>query len=279
MKNNINVENYPIIKNGLKPGKTSVIIACTHGNETCGVSAFDFLIPNLSIDSGTVIFCIGNPRALRENKRFVEMNLNRAFKNKKLLTPDEIQTYEYKRSEEIKLLLDKADALLDIHSSTNIPAEQFIICEPNSYFISDQLPFDKQISGFDEYEPGGTESYMNEKSKIGIGIECGQHNDPLSIDKAKESILIFLIAMGHIKGVNKIQNQERLKINFLYKNINKDFTLSRDFFDFEEIEKDTLIGYDGETPVFSPFKSKILFAHNYKNQTGQECFLLAELLN
>jgi len=279
VKENINIDNYPIIKSGIKSGKTSVIIACTHGNETCGIYAFNSLLTDLVIESGTVIFCIGNPRVLEKKDRFTEMNLNRAFKEKGLFTLEETQTYEYKRALEIKLLLDEADALLDIHSSKNIPAEQFIICESNNYFIADQLPFAKQISGFETYEPGGTEGYMNSKSKIGIGIECGQHDDPKSIDKAVESILSFLIAMGHINGINKIQKQERLRISFLYKNLNKDFTLSRNFIDFEEIEKNTLIGYDGTVPVFSPFKSKILFAHNYKNQVKQECFLLAEFIN
>ena len=278
MKENINIEDYPMIKKGAKPGKTSVIIACTHGNETCGIYAFNSLITDLVIESGIVIFCIGNPRALEKNERFTEMNLNRAFKEKELLTLEEMQTYEYERAQEIKLLLDDADALLDIHSSKNIPAEQFIICEPNNYFISDRLPFDKRISGFEEYEPGGTESYMNSRSKIGIGIECGQHDDPKSIDKATEAILSFLIAMEHIKGINKTQKQERLKISFLYKNINKDFILSRVFKDFEKIEKDTLIGHDGEIPVFSPFESKILFAHDCKDKINQECFLLAEIL-
>ncbi len=278
MKTNINIENFPIIKKGENTGKTSVVMVCTHGNETCGLFALDDILPDLEIESGTVTFCIGNPEALGKRERFVEMNLNRAFKDDELFTPEELQTYEYKRARELRLILDEADALLDVHSSRNIPAQRFVICEKNSFVVSDQLPFDMQVSGFGKYEKGGTDDYMDLNGKIGICAECGQHDDPKSIDKAKETIMSFLIAMGHIKGENKIYKQERIDIVYLYRNTNKDFTLTRPFRDFELIEKDTILGLDGDIEVLAPLKSKILFAHSCKDKTDQECFLLAEVL-
>ncbi len=269
------LEKYPIIKTGKNPGKTSVILAGIHGNEPCGIVAFESILDGLNIENGTVIFQIGNPKAVEKNVRFVDMNLNRAFKNIDELTENELKTYEYGVSVELKSLLDKSDALLDIHSSRNIDSKQFVITEPKNNFISEQLPFDLVVSGFDEFEPGGTDSYMNLNNKIGICVECGQHDDPTAVDKAIESISSFLVAMGHTTGNNNKVKQEKISINFLYKNTNSKFTLSKVFKDFENISKDTIIGMDGDTVVTAPYDSKILFAHNIEGSVGQECFLLA----
>lgn len=270
------LEKYPITKEGSRPGKTSVIFAGIHGNEHCGIHAFEQIIPNLEIESGTVIFQIGNPKAVEQYIRFTEMNLNRMFKDEEAYSEIEKQTYEYNRALELKTLLDSADILLDIHSSTNKDSKRFIIGEKNSFSITEQLPFDLIVSGFDEHEPGGTDGYMNNKNKIGICIECGQHEDPEAIIKAKESIQAFLIAAGHVSGENPVHSQEKISITMLYKNKNPNFKLAQVFKDFEAIEQNTLIGHDGENAVFSPYKAKILFAHDIVDSRGQECFLLAQ---
>lgn len=269
------LEKYPITKSGKNPGKTSVILAGIHGNEHCGIVAFESILDRLNIENGTVIFQIGNPKAVEKKVRFVDMNLNRAFKNTDQLTENELKTYEYSISVQIKSLLDKSDALLDIHSSRNIDSKQFIITEPKNNFISEQLPFDLVVSGFDEFEPGGTDAYMNLNNKIGICVECGQHDDPAAVDKAVESINAFLIAMGHVNGVNNKIKQDKISINYLYKNTNPNFTLRKVFKDYEDIKKDTIIGMDGNIAVKAPYDSKILFAHNIDGVIGQECFLLA----
>lgn len=273
------LENYPITKEGVKPGKTSVIFAGIHGNEHCGIHAFEQIIPDLVIESGKVIFQIGNPKAVSNNVRFNETNLNRMFKDEQEFSETEKQTYEYTRALELKVLLDNADMLLDIHSSTNTDSKRFIIGEKNSFHIAEQLPFDLVVSGFDEYEPGGTDSYMNKQNKIGICIECGQHKDMEAIIKAKESIHAFLVAAGHIPGELVVYQQEKISITMLYKNKNPNFKLAKIFKDFEEIEKNTLIGHDDEIAVFSPYRAKILFAHDIADKTSQECFILAQTID
>ena len=67
---NNQLKEYTIFTGAL-PGKTSVIIAGIHGNEMCGIKAFEKILPSLSIDCGKVIFLIGNPVALSENKRLI----------------------------------------------------------------------------------------------------------------------------------------------------------------------------------------------------------------
>ena len=53
------------------------------------------------------------------------------------------------------------------------------------------------------------------------------------------------------------------------------FTLSKPFENFEVVEKDQLIGIDGQERINSPKRSLILFAHN-GTKIGDEVFLLGE---
>ncbi len=267
---------FPKIIKGSHPGKTTVILASVHGNEPCGRNAFEALLGDLVIENGTVIFEIGNPRAVEQNTRFAEINLNRMFRSDNTISEQEKNTYEYQRAQELKKLFDGADALLDIHSSFNKKSKRFIICEPNGFAIASQLPFDLRCTGFDEYEPGGTDGYMNSHNKIGICVECGQHEDPLAIEVAEDTIKSFLIAMGHTSGNTSIQNQKTITIFDLYKNKSNMFRLTREFEDFENLPAGTSIGFDGELEIKTPSECSILFAHNIVDKIGQECFLLAK---
>src|SRR3989344_287896 len=77
------MSNIKVIeKISIKPGNTLVVLAGIHGNEICGVKAFDSMINNLTIESGKVYFIYANLEAIKQNKRFIDYNLNRLFKRK-----------------------------------------------------------------------------------------------------------------------------------------------------------------------------------------------------
>ncbi len=264
-----------IIINGAKKGNISVIMAGTHGNEICGVEAFKKIIPKLKIDSGVVYFVIANPQAVLINKRFVDFNLNRLFKLNNRYPKEIKNTYEYKRAQFIKRLLDHSEALLDIHSTTN-KCEPFIICEKNAKNIVDYFPksFKRIVHGFDAIEEGGTDGYMYRKGKIGICIECGEHNNPKSIINATNAIKVFLEKRGHITKKNLIKNKrEVLMMDFLYKTKTDSFVLSKKFDDFTNIKKGELIGIDGKKDIISTQDSVIVFAHSVEKK-GSEGFIL-----
>src|SRR5262245_27430188 len=116
---------------GKNPGLTSIILAGIHGDEKCGVEAFNKIIPNLEIENGTVIFMYGNPNALRQNVRYTQTNLNRMFKDEADIKTEEKGSYEYNRAQLIKQSLDKTEVLLDIHSTSIVGSKSFAICEAN----------------------------------------------------------------------------------------------------------------------------------------------------
>ena len=261
--------------NGEEKGATSVILVGVHGNEKCGIDAMAKILPTLKINKGRVLIGYGNPKAIKQNVRFVEANLNRMFKSDDLITEDEKNSYEYERAQFIKKYFDQADALLDIHASFTPVSQPFVICESNAKDVAKYLPIDIVVSGFDEFEPGGTEYYMNIVGKIGVGVECGYLGNPMSTQIAEQSILAFLAVQGHIKKDLKVYKKSFIKIYDLYKTKTDNFELSKKFEDFEKVSKNQVIGIDGKDKIITPRDGVILFARN-RDKIDEEAFLLGE---
>lgn len=262
---------------GKNRGKTSIILAGVHGNEKCGVIAFKKILPNLNIENGVVYFCYANPKAIKKNVRFTDANLNRMFKNDKLLSTNEKRSYEYNRAQFLKKYLDEADALLDIHASGSPDSIPFIISERNAKKIIEHLPISLSVSGFDNVEPGGTDYYMNSIGKIGICIECGYIADVNSTLIAKKSIDAFLKAQGHIVNNLKPRKLKKISVDTLYSTKTNNFSLSKPFADFEKIKKGQTIGIDGKKIVKAKKDGVILFARN-RDKIGSEGFLFGKIL-
>lgn len=263
-----------IIK-GDKVGPRLAIFAAIHGNETVGVKAFEKLSPNIHIDSGEVHFVIANPLALEANKRQVNANMNRVFKedlNKNVP--------EFKRAEELKTIMDQSDALLDVHSFNDLSGEPFLICRPDMYDLAKQLPFRIVSTGWNKTHPGSTDWYMETIGKPGLGAECGSlHRVDEYIPVAIQTIYGFLKYYGCINAIPKEYRSEPVKEQDfvmvekqIYKQ-NNDFTFSREFKNFDELQEGELIATDGDIKYFAKKGQFVLFPRADK-PVGGEVFLL-----
>lgn len=260
-------------------GPQSAIFVGVHGNEPCGIDALKKQLPNLQIDFGTLYLVFANPKAIKENRRFVEMNLNRAFKHKKNYSIEEKNTYEFKRAKTLKKILKGVDVLLDIHSSDTPESKPFVICEKNADQLVKYLPVETIVYGFDIVQPGGTDYYMNSIGKIGICIECGNHLNKKSAEIAELAINNFLSARGHIKNMGKeIFNQKKFQVYNMHMTQTNSFKMAKDFADFEKVSKGTLLAKDGKNEIRVWEDSIILFPENRK-KIGQEGFLLGRQLD
>lgn len=259
---------------GQVPGPRSVVLAGVHGDEHCGIEAFKELLPSLEIERGEVVFVYGNPRALEKGVRYTEANLNRMFYDEGV-SEKEKSSYEYARAQFLKKYLDAADALLDIHSTSVPNSRRFVICEKNAERIVSYLPVPLVVSGFDNVEPGGTDYYMNINGKVGLCLEVGSHDDPEGVRIAREGVLSFLKAQGHIENDLIAAEKQYVHMFMKYYSQTDRFRLNRSFENFEPIVAGELIGIDGEREVRAPRDSVILFAHN-GDGAGSEVFLLGE---
>lgn len=255
-----------------------MILGGIHGNESCGIQTVNFL-KDIKIKRGKLILMYGNLQAMERNIRQTEANLNRMFKADMYVTDEEKTSYEYKRSKEIMPYLKESDILLDIHSSSTKDSTPFIICERNASDIVKIFPFNIRCYGFDNLHPGGTDSFMNKEGKMGICIECGNHEDSLAFSRAQECALRLLsnYNMILIKDIAKNSGKQKvLQAISIYKNKNENYKSSKAFKDFEKITPGQIIAYDGEEKVISDKTQYIVFSREKLTIPKQEAFVLLE---
>lgn len=255
---------------GTKKGPISLVLGGVHGNELCGIEAIKALA-TMRIDAGEVMYGIANPRAVEQNVRFIESNLNRMFKPLNEVTEDEKQTYEYLRAQELKPFMNKAEALLDIHASYTPNSQPFLICEPNSLEIAGQLPINRLVSGFGHVEKGGTDGYMADAGKLGLCAECGFKDDLKSHEQALKTLKAFLVARGHIPGRISKPKQHYFHMEKIYIT-RRNFTPTKAFDDFEVVPRNGVIGSDGSEVIRVKKETVVLFVRSRKH-SGEEAFV------
>lgn len=268
-----------VVKTGKNPGKNTVILAGVHGNEICGIRALDNIIPKINIEFGKITFIYANLEAIKQNKRFIEKNLNRCFFKKQ---PAEIEgTLEGRTAKEIMPYLDSADLLLDVHASYIKDSTPFVICDKKNVKTAEIFNGEIVSYNWDPFEQGSTDYYMNLQGKPGFCIECGYLGDSETQRIAENAITNFLIYSGNIIGDLLLRKDQRIiRIKSLYKNTEEKFKITRYFPDFEKFVERTLIGKEGNREVYADAGDIILFAQD-NEKIGEECFLLGEetLLN
>lgn len=265
---------------GQTPGKTLSIFAGIHGNEIGGILALRQLIEDLEsetivLKSGTLHLVFANLAAIARGVRFTDLNMNRAFHFYEEDAPRELRaSYERKRALDLEPLLRESDALLDLHS-TLTESSPLIICEEHSFDIARLLPFPIISTGWDNVHPGSTDAFMNAQGKVGICVECGQHEDPEAKDRARTSIEIFLRELGLVDTGIEVKPVEQRLMHA--RRIYKAKTLMRfepaEREQFCTLQKGELIGYDGDEEVFADQES-ILFFPKEGSTAGEEAFVL-----
>lgn len=243
-----------------------------HGNELSWPIAFQKILPQITIDTGTVYFIIANPKALEKNIRYVEKNMNRCFSP--IISGS---SYEEERVQEIMPFLQEADYLLDIHNTTNPQSKAFLISEHQS--VSCFFPIDTVISGIDLLHSWGSDGYMNSLNKIWLCIECWSISDAKAPIIAEQSIINFLQYTGNIaQAPRSFLGQTFICFDYIYTTVTDLFILTESFCDFDYIKKDQIIWYDGDIPISASIDSVILFAHNRKKK-WEEAFVLWTIIS
>lgn len=170
--------DYPVNYKGRKKfGLT--ILGLTHGNELSGVAVLNSLLAlinegGLRIDY-PVVFALGNPWAARENKRFLERDLNRSFNR------TQNTLFEEKRADVLEEILDESAFLVDFHQVSRPSDRPFFIFpynRPAYKFARQIMPAMTMVTHWgDSFSAEGmcTDEYVNSKGGLGISIELGQN--------------------------------------------------------------------------------------------------------
>ncbi len=216
---------------GLKAGPKLIVLGAVHGNEGCGPAAINRVITEcrsgaLSVLRGEVTFVpVANPKARRQNTREGDRNLNRDMRERPQPSDNEDRI-----GNRLCALLREHDVLLDVHSfkgegepfvffgpqDNTGPLEAFrhaqaeaafAACLGTSILIHGWLEIYVRLIAARERlnlprlavtQGFGTTEYMRFAGGYGVTLECGQHDDPASIDVGYAAIRNALAHLGLI---------------------------------------------------------------------------------
>jgi len=193
------------------------VVCCLHGTEPYGLEVVKRLPASLS-------FFIGNEKALKENRRFIDSDLNRSFPGK------ENGNYEEKIAYNLVNKLNHFDYTIDLHSSSNNCPIFGIITKPNNQkiYFAKRLGLTKLVIMKESFASGKA---LIDFVKCGISIEVGPHKRE---ENAKEALtLIYNL-------INKKTINEDLEIFEVFDIIKKEsefITINN----FEQVKKGDVI--------------------------------------
>ena len=163
-----------------------LLIIATHGNEKIGLKVAKE-IKKLRIDN--LIIQVGNKKALKINKRYIDQDLNRSFPGKK------DGNYEEDRAFELTPIIKSADLVIDIHSTTSDVKDTLIVDRINK----------KTLECIESIQPKyvvimkKSKGSLISQAKIGISFEYGKDNNIITLKKIIVDIKKLLNHFGLIK--------------------------------------------------------------------------------
>lgn len=161
--------------------KKFLVVVATHGDEAFSLPIIKKIKEKFPNDFD---YIIGNPKALKENKRLTDIDLNRVAPGKKTS-----ELYEEKRAREIIQKSKNYSFFVDIHGTVSASDIFTIVTNPTpqNMFLAYSLPI-KRIVIWGSKNNGRSTGPLSRFVDCGVGIECGP-KDKISICKKLENIL------------------------------------------------------------------------------------------
>ncbi|MDD2839794.1 MAG: succinylglutamate desuccinylase/aspartoacylase family protein [Rickettsiales bacterium] len=267
---------------GLKKGKNLLVLGSVHGDEICGPKSIYDIIEKIKskevlIENGSITFIpVCNPKAYENSKRFIDINLNRVFKEIK-----EPKLYEEIISQEIIKHIDACDYLLDIHSMPT-DGPRFTFLDKDTKEIKDFTliqNFEHIMVGWNEIfgdEDNSSCGYGIRQNKVCVTIECGNHNNPSCIDIAKTAIMnsISFLKIANNQLSLNTEMQKYIKMEKVYYKT-KDGKLTKPWKHLDSIKSGELIAkFDDSEEIVAEKDYLIILPHHDGIKLGSEWFYL-----
>ena len=286
--------------------KLLIIVAGIHGNEQSGILAiqnvFDYLKRLNFPAKGCILALKGNVKAIEENKRFIDKDLNRLWYDEQIdyvrKTPFEaLKMHEDKEQKELLYVLEQftehreAHApflFLDLHT-TSAEGGLFTIVNGNDLSVKMAQKLEVPlILHLDKVIKNTTLGIFSKKQFSAIAFEAGQHIHPESVKRIEAAIYILLHEMDIINFSTefiyenrKILSQAALNLpkltEFAYKHTLKpddNFEMLPGFNNFDKIVKGQLLAKDKNGPIYASIDGYILMPL-YQKQ-GEDGFFIIQ---
>lgn len=165
------------------------IVACVHGDETCGWHAFNRLKESEVVPKEPVKFILANERAFRLGRRFCDVDLNRAM-------PGDPSSphHEERLAARLSRELD-GTKVIDFHSTESRECPYALVTGrlDGSLELARSTGLDRVVDM--SYVDGGITQNVD-----GVAVECGYYDDEDAATVAHRVLLHFLAAEGVIDG-------------------------------------------------------------------------------
>lgn len=255
-----------------RPGPTLAIFAGVHGDERVGVIALKNQSRKIKLKKGCLYIVFANPPAIKKDRRYIGKNLNRCFyKN------NNGQTYEDKRARRLMNILDKCEALLDMHAYSNQEGPVFAICEKSAFDVAKIFDVEIISDGWARVEPGGTDGYMHKNNKVGICLEFGSISKTTEyLNIAEKSIFQFLKYYDMVDS--KVQfssnGKERITAKKAVKFRSSNFKMNKQLKNFQKLKKGEFVSEDSGRKKLAAEDEIIIFP-NPNASVGHEAYIIA----
>jgi predicted deacylase len=286
---NTGVEYITTLDSG-KSGPHVMLSAVVHGNELCGAIALDYLLRHeVRPVAGKLTLAFMNVAAFERFdasnptvSRYVDEDFNRLW-TREVLDSDR-DSVELRRARAVRPIVDEADYLLDIHSMQHSTVP-LMMCGPleKGRQLARDLASPEHVVSDAGHAAGRRmrdyEAFCDTSSqRNALLVECGQHWNADSVAVAKEISLRFLSRYGvvepafieeHLTAAPPGQ-QQVIEVTGPITIETDEFRFTENFRGMEVIEKEgTLIGWDGNTEVRTPYDNCVLIMPSRRLRRGE----------
>lgn len=278
-----NVEGITYFPGNGQSDKPVCIMGSIHGDERIGAAVLEELRKILTTTDlrSDVYLVLGNPEAYRENKRYIDTDMNRLFGvNRDVVSPGD--TVEEKRVAEIAPVLSESHYLLDIHSTIK-QSVPFVYCEPDAAHIAlaTLMGVEYIVSPPPDFRPAdlvtSADNFVDRHGGLGITFESGWHKSELAVEDVLMRTKLFLQRTGACDfGLPEPENVQESKRLTIYNHVvpqSNSFIFARDFKSFDMVKAGELIGNDGDKEVRAEEDSFIIFPKTTIEQGKIACYL------
>ena len=253
-----------------------------HGNEPSGVIALlemEIKLRERAADMrGMIIGLIGNFRALEEDVRFIDKDLNRMWSR------DDFPTHwaEVQEKSELSFHLEQLlhgsgeRYVLDLHSTSSDtdPFMSISKTERDKAFAAKfSIP---SIAGIDEFIEGPLLGPVSARGHVGLAFEAGQHLARRSVEEHENFISESLYHSGILCEPSFEGGNEDKQFDIVYRHAIKEgdgFRMQPGYENFTPVHKGQPLARDKNGPILCPMDG-LLFMPLYQKQGNDGFFII-----
>jgi predicted deacylase len=281
-----------------KTGPHAMLSAVVHGNELCGAIILDWLLrAGVRPLRGRLTLAFMNVEAYQRfdpaapsASRFVDEDFNRLWAQDVLDGPR--NSSELRRARALRPVVDEVDVLLDIHSMQQ-GSEPLMLCGPVLKGRELALALGAPVHVVADVGHAAGKRMRDygafidpASARNALLVECGQHWEQASVDVARDVAVRLLAHLGMVGPQFAAEHtrpaptpQQVVEVTGPVTIRSDDFRFVSDFRGLEVIaQAGTLIGYDGDHEVRTPYDRCVLIMPSLRRRKGESAVRLGRFV-